>query len=231
MSYSFKNCDCEKCELRKIFLSPDGMEDLETACSQKIEKKYKKGDTIIEEGSEISEFIYLKEGLVKLYRKDNSSHDQIISISKPYDFVSLLSVFSGHKYNYSVTALEASTTCVFALNEVKDSAEANGRIGLNLIERVSKATDQIILTNLEIRKRHLKGRVAYILLYFTDYLYHTDNFELPVSRKEVAEWISMTPENVIRTLSEFNKDGIIKLDGKNVVLNDKKRLEKISNLG
>ena len=56
-------------------------------------------------------------------------------------------------------------------------------------------------------------------------------FELPVSRREIAEYIGMTTENVIRTLSEFRRDKLIKINGKEIEIADYDTLEKISNFG
>jgi CRP/FNR family transcriptional regulator len=102
---------------------------------------------------------------------------------------------------------------------------------MDLMTRVSEATDKIVLDNLEIKRKYLKGRVAHVLLYFSNYIYERDEFELPISRREIAEYIGMTTENVIRTLSEFRKDKIIKIFGKDILIADKKRLESISELG
>ena len=80
-------------------------------------------------------------------------------------------------------------------------------------------------------KRNLKGRVAYILLFFKNHIYQAAEFELPISRKEIAEYIGMTTENVIRALTEFRKDNIIKIYGKVIEITDIKRLESISKHG
>jgi CRP/FNR family transcriptional regulator len=101
-------------------------------------------------------------------------------------------------------------------------------LAMDLMSKVSEATDKIIIENLEIKRKHLRGRVAHVILYFTDYVYGRDEFELPVSRREIAEYIGMTTENVIRTLSEFRTDKIIKIYGKEILITDKKRLQDIS---
>ena len=93
------------------------------------------------------------------------------------------------------------------------------------------ATLESILDSLEIKRKHLKGRVAHVLLYFANHIYENNEFELPISRREIAEYIGMTTENVIRTLSEFRKDKIIKIFGKDIQIADKKRLENISKFG
>jgi CRP/FNR family transcriptional regulator len=204
--------------------------DIEMMCSRKIERSYRKGDIIIQEGDEIKEFTYLKSGLVKLYRKGSNDREQIICFAMPLDFVSLLSIFSEDKYNYSVTALLDSVTCSMDLNEIKVLANQNGRFATGMMQKVNKATDRIILDFLEVKQRRLFGRIAYILLYFSKSIFKNTTFELPVSRKEIAEYIGMTVENVIRTLSDLRKDGIIKIYGPVIEISDMERLERISEL-
>jgi CRP/FNR family transcriptional regulator len=182
------------------------------------------------EGDPIKNFIYLKQGLVKIYRHAEQNKEQIICFSLPLDFVSLLSVFSEKQYKYSVAALEDSTTCNISLDEVKNIATSNGKFALSLIEKVNKATDKIILDFLKLKQKRLNGRIAYILLFFSNDIYHSNSFKLPVSRKEIAEYIGMTVENVIRTLSEFRKDGIIKIFGPVIEIVDEERLARIVEL-
>lgn len=223
-------CNCEGCELKSIFFQNVSNMDIEMMCSRKSERSYRKGDIIIQEGDEIKEFTYLKSGLVKLYRKGSNDREQIICFAMPLDFVSLLSIFSEEKYNYSVTALLDSVTCSMDLNEIKVLANQNGRFATGMMQKVNKATDRIILDFLEVKQRRLFGRIAYILLYFSKSIFKNTTFELPVSRKEIAEYIGMTVENVIRTLSDLRKDGIIKIYGPVIEISDMERLERISEL-
>jgi len=224
-------CSCENCQLKSLFFSHVQLNELTDICDIKIEKQFFKGDFIIKEGDKIEEFLYMKEGLVKLSRFSIDGKEQIISFSKPFDFVSLLSVFSSTNYKYSVSAIENTTVCVLDLDVVKRHARQNAMFTMDLMSHISEATDKIILDNLEIKRKNLKGRVAHVLLYFADYIYSKDEFELPISRREIAEYIGMTTENVIRTLSEFRKDKIIKIFGKDILIADKKRLESISEFG
>ena len=102
---------------------------------------------------------------------------------------------------------------------------------MGLIEKMSAVSDKIILESLEIRKKHLRGRVAHLLIYFYEQVYHQVEFELPLSRKEIAEYVGMTTENVIRTMSEFRKDKIISISGKTIEIRDMDALRSISNYG
>lgn len=231
MMKSPMKCSCEQCQLKTLFFSNVTINELTDICEIKEEKSYSKGEQIIKEGDRIDEFLYMKEGLVKLSKNSPHGKEQILSFSRPFDFVSLLSIFSSENYRYSVTAVEDSVVCLLDLNVVKNHAQQNGMFTMDLINRISEATDKIILENLEIKRKNLKGRVAHVLLYFSNYIYKSDEFDLPVSRREIAEYIGMTTENVIRSLSEFRKDKIIKIFGKDILIVDKKRLQNISEFG
>lgn len=224
-------CSCEQCELKGLFYDNLEREYSDLICAGKVEKSFRQGETIIKEGTLINDFVYLKSGLVKLYRRDDSGKEQIISIAKPFDYVSLLSVFSNDHYNYSVTALENSVTCNLSMENVRSIAKENGGLAMNLLQKMSVVADKIILDSLEIRKKQLRGRVAYLLIRFSREIYHSDEFDLPLSRKEMGEYVGMTTENVIRSLSEFRKDGILKIYGKTIQIVRMDKLQSIADFG
>ncbi len=226
-----KTCDCLSCELREVAFSNLNEEDTERICESKEEKAYAKGEIINNEGEKVRDFKYLKNGLVKLFRKSVTGDEQIITITRPYEFVSNTNVFSEGQYRYSLSALEDSVACCIRLELIKELIEKNGKFGLNLLSVLSRTSDNIITLGLEIRSRNLAGRVAYVLLYFSKVIYHSNIFDLPVSRKEIADFISMSPANVIRTFSEFRRDGIIKSFGRTLEITDMAKLEIISRRG
>lgn len=226
-----ETCNCELCDLKTLFYTHLEEQQVEAFCSGKTEKEYKKGDTIVKEGSLIQDFVYLKSGLVKLYHTDSHQKEQIITIAKPFDYISLLSVFSNNRFSYSVKAIEDSVTCCLDMQNIINLVKTNGNYAIGIIEKMSTITDNIILSTLEIRKRNLRGRVAYVLMYFHDEIYHALEFELSLSRKEIGEYIGMTTENVIRTLSEFRKDKIISINGKVIEIRDLDKLKSIAQFG
>ena len=224
-------CKCEHCDLRDLFLEMVSKDEMILLCAMKEEYSFKKGDDIIKAGELIDKFIYLKKGLVKLYVITDYGKEQIITFAKPMNFVSILSIFSGSNHNYSVMALEDSTTCNLPFADIDQLLNRNAAFARNMLGKMSRISDKIILESLEVREKNLKGRVAYLLLYFAGQIYNTLNFDLPVSRKEIANYIGMSTENVIRTLSEFRKEGIIKIFGKVIEIIELEKLKRISKLG
>ncbi len=224
-------CNCEGCSFRSMVFNNLTKQDMNSLCQGKTEKVFAKGDVVIKEGDEIKDFFYLKNGLIKLYKKISPERYQIISIAKPFDFIGLLTIFSDTHYHYSVVAIEPSTICMVDLNFIKKTIKENGSFALELLDKISKTSDHIIKLKLDINKKHLRGRIAYILLYFADNIYNSNVFDLPISRREIAELIDMTAENVIRILSEFRKDKLLSINGKTIEILNPEMMKKICIVG
>ncbi len=204
---------------------------IEQLCENKEEQAFRKGEIINLEGEKITNFKYLKSGLVKLYRRTSTGDEQVITITRPFEFVSNMSIFSEERYQYSVSALEDSVVCTVELGFIKNLFLSNGPFAMGLLTKISNINDKIIRQTLDIRQKNLIGRVAFVLLYFTNEIYNSRVFDLPVSRKEIADYIGMSTANVIRTLSDFKKEGIIRIFGKTIEIVDLARLEVISRRG
>lgn len=231
MSEKKKPCICQNCEFRDVVFAYLDEESIDQLCDNKEEQSFRKGEIINHEGEKIINFKYLKSGLVKLYRRTPNGDEQVITITRPFEFVSNMSIFSEERYQYSVSALEDSVVCAVKLDFIKELFLKNGSFAMGLLTKISVINDKIIRQTLDIRQKNLIGRVAFVLLYFTNEIYNSRVFDLPVSRKEIADYIGMSTANVIRTLSDFKKEGIIRIFGKTIEVVDLNRLEVISRRG
>ena len=223
--------NCKACIYRKLLF--DGLIDTEHDVINDSRKEYifKRGEVIRKEGEEIKSFLYLRKGLVKLYKTDKNGKDQILSINKPTDFINLLSIFSNSTYKYSISALEETHVCDVELPALLEVIKNNSGFAMRILNRISKISDEIIENRFEINQKQVKGRVAHILLFLADNIYKKNTFRMPITRREVGELISMTTENTIRTFSEFKKDGIVSFDGKVITICDYDRLKNVNKTG
>ncbi len=231
MNEKKRPCVCANCEFRDVVFSYLDDPSIDELCENKEEQFFRKGEIINHEGEKISTFKYLKSGLVKLYRRTSNGEEQVITITRPFEFVSNMSIFSEERYQFSVSALEDSVVCMVKLDFIKQLFLKNGGFAMGLLTKISMINDKIINQTLDIRQKNLVGRVAFVLLYFTRDIYRSRVFDLPVSRKEIADYIGMSTANVIRTLSDFKREGIIRVFGKTIEIVDIEKLEIISKRG
>ncbi|PIQ24824.1 MAG: hypothetical protein COW63_19585 [Bacteroidetes bacterium CG18_big_fil_WC_8_21_14_2_50_41_14] len=222
---------CSTCIYRKLLF--DKLSEVEHKIVNESRNEYlcAKGEILKKEGQKIQSFMYLRKGLVKIYKTDKYGKDHILAISRPGEFINLLSVFSGSLYNYSVAAIEETQVCEIKLSAMKSVIKSNHQFSLRLLNRISKMSEEMIAIQFDLNQKQVRGRVAYVLLMLADRIFKNHEFKMPITRREVGEMISMTTENTIRTLSEFRKDGIIDITGKNIRIRDYQRLVTVSKNG
>jgi len=79
--------------------------------------------------------------------------------------------------------------------------------------------------------KQLNGKLANSLLYLAQDKFKSDDIYSHLTRKDLAELSGMAVESVVRILSEFSDDKIIKLNGKKIEILDIEMLRKISRTG
>ena len=231
MSELLDTSHCTECAFRSLLFDKLDFDELLKMDKYKSEVRYLKGEEILIEGDKIKEFVYLKNGLVKLSKMTENNKDHIISIAKPKTFIGFLTVFSHDTYQYTITALEESTLCFVDINVVKNTIKENGTFALDVLSKISQVSDEIINRRVNICSKQLRGRIAYLLISFSKEIYYNTKFDLPLTRKEFGELIDMSTENVIRILSEFRKDELIKIGGSKIEILNFESLNKISRFG
>ncbi len=231
MSQLLDHSHCSECAFRSLLFERLTIDELLKMDKNKVEVMYSKGEKVITEGEKIKNFVYLKNGLVKLSKRTENGKDHIISVAKPKTFIGFLTVFALDYYQYTITALEESTLCFIDINSLKETIRENGSFALDVLSKISNVSDEIINRRVDICSKNLRGRIAYLLLFFSKKIYNKDAFDLPLTRKEFAELIDMSTENVIRILSEFRKDGVISISGAKIEILNPESLSMIAKFG
>ena len=104
-------------------------------------------------------------------------------------------------------------------------------LALKLLELSSSMFKDSILNFINLANKHVNGKVADILIYLSEKIYKKKEFNLTLTRKEMAEFAGCSHENIIHTLTRFHKEGIIYSEGKTINILDIARLTEICRLG
>lgn len=107
----------------------------------------------------------------------------------------------------------------------------NGAFAESLLEDISSKSlrSHIRMVNLAQKKMH--GRLAEALLYFSDDIFKSDEFEMVLSRQELGEMTNMVKESVVRILKEMEESGVISTPSSVIRILDKEKLRQISEKG
>jgi len=224
-------CNCKECVDRfcaVIVLSDQELELLEGNCA---DVSFKKGDLIIKQGSLTTNVVYIKSGLVKEHMTGPNNKEEILKITKSPSFLGMPSIFGDKINHYSSTALEDTKACFIDSDIIKSLIQQNGRFAYQILAFVCE--DQLYNFHRCVNKiqKQLHGCIADALLFFSDSIYNNDEFDLSITRNDLACLIGSSRESVTRALIDLSKDGIIDVNAKKIKILKKDRLQLISEAG
>jgi len=192
---------------------------------------YDKKEVIFRQNTRTSHIMCVKSGLVKIYKEGRNNRYIILKIAVENEFLGLMSIFGGDMHQFSASAIQTCEICFIDRHAFNTVLKANGDFSMHIISQLSK--DGLFIFNRLMSQSHkqLPGRIADVILYFSDVIYDSPEFEFPLTRRELAELAGTTKESFIRTLTEFKNDKIIELEGSKVKINSLKIIRTLSELG
>jgi len=197
----------------------------------KIELEYRPGETIIKQGSFYGNVAFLKEGLVKVYLEGDHK-DLSLKIVSANKFLGLSSLHeSKNTYLYSASAFIPCRVALYDKKVFTDIMKTNAMFTYNIVNILNENTDQIYTRFFCMTCKQAHGKIADLLLCLSGRVFKDTEFNLPISRGDFAELISLSVESVSRILKEFKEENLIEIKGSTFILKDIASLEKISNFG
>jgi len=203
------------------------LETLESKCAQ---VSYRKGEVIFKQDALSTNIIYIKTGLIKLHMA-SKNRDQIIKIVKAPAYTGIPTTFAENINQYSATALQDTVACFIDVNAFKTFINNNGDFAFEIIINLCQDSLENYKRCVNRNQKKTPGRVAETLLFFAEKIFDREEFEFPLSRNDLADLICSSRESVSRIINDFNTDGLISLEGKNIAIKNRKLLEQVAKNG
>jgi CRP-like cAMP-binding protein len=192
---------------------------------------FNKKDVVIRQGTLTSHVMFLESGMIKLFKEGKNERSIILKISTPGYLIGFNSIFGDTVFQYSATVIEDASVFFIDINTFNSVIEKNGKYGIYLLQEICKDNLNIFERITSQYQKQLPGKIADIILYFSEQIYQSDIFEFPLTRTELAELAGTTKESFIRTLTEFKNDKIIEINGKQIKLKSIDIIKTLSRLG
>ena len=209
-------------------LSP---EEAELVRASKTQVLFRKGDNLTKQGAFASYALFVINGLARQYIEGDGSRSFNLRIIKPGEFVGLSAIFTQNTFNYSSVAMTDCQVFLVEKEAIAQIVKKNGLFGFNLIKRYCEQNANLFDTLRTVLYKQMNGRMADTLLYI-DRL-KTENPEIfqLLSRKEIADFAGVSTESAVKLLKSFEKDGLIELREKDILIVNQKELQEISKKG
>ncbi|HEY5592649.1 MAG TPA: Crp/Fnr family transcriptional regulator [Paludibacter sp.] len=222
--------DCKNCPFKTKATSMLSDCSLEQLTTNHLELKLKKGDAIIKQGTYSTNVIFLRTGLAKIHLT-GPYNEQIVKLVNAPSYLGLPTTFGSKINQYSVTAVSEVEVCFIDLEVFQNILDENKEFTREIILEFCKNELESFRRCANRTQKLIRGNMADALLEFSDNIFKSDTFLLPLSQAEFANLVDTSRESISRILTEFDKDGIIKINGKQIEILNKKSLKLISQNG
>ncbi|WP_413582044.1 Crp/Fnr family transcriptional regulator [Bdellovibrio sp. HCB288] len=167
-------------------------------------RRYKAGQTIFEAGGEPLGLYKINTGLIKLDSSSSSGSAHTLRLIGPGGLVGYRALFAGENYYASAIAVEDTVLSFIPKIEILALFRNHPEAAMQFLEYLSRDLRLAEAKWTGQMDKDAAARVADAILFLQD------NFpQQNWTRKEIAQWAGTTPETVIRTLANFEKEGIV----------------------
>ncbi len=186
-------------------------------------------DTIIYREGDHSNFIYLiNTGTVKCHQIDEQGKELVTALHKEDDLFGYSSFTNNQPHKETATAIENVQMVGVSAMQFNQILDDNHKVALELMQLLSD--DLLVMKNqlLEMAYGSVNKKTAATILKFAEKINRKPEDPIKISRSDLASVAGIATETLIRALTSFKKQGIIKADGRNIKVLDLEKLKQMS---
>jgi CRP/FNR family transcriptional regulator len=215
--------NCQSCSFSHLCLPVSLNEQELESLDDIIERKrpLHKNDKLVNAGDKFHSLYAVRSGSFKSYISDKNGVEQLTSFHFPGDIIGF-DALQNDIHQSNTQALETAMVCELHYETLDQVASQYPKLRKQIMRFMSSEIkhDQEFMMLLSKRSAEEK------LLYFINHLsqrfnergYSAKQFNLPMTRSEIGNYLGLTVETISRLLTRFQKDGLIQVNGKLITI-------------
>ena len=212
-----KTCDSQNCFINR-FTTPEWKATID---KKRVALRIKKNDDLFREGDPVNGIYFIYQGRFKVFNSGYKNKTQIVRLAKSGNIIGHRGFGSLKIYPIGATALSQATVCFIPEKTFKEALKNNGELVFELLNFYADELRRAEYKLRSLSQMSARQKLAEALLTIND-IFDAEIFEgleylgLQLPRQDYADITGSSLEEVIRTLSAFNKEGLISLVGKRI---------------
>ncbi len=194
-----------------------------------VSRKYSAGETIFAEGEPCAGFFVVESGNVRIYKSSPNRREQVLSIDGPGSSIAEIPVFDGGNYPASGSAVDAVTLLFVSKADFQALCLAHPQVPLKVLRVVGARLRRLVGIIEELSFSTVRHRLASFLLRIVQKSGKRGpegvRITLPMTNQELAAQIGTVRELVSRNLSRLQAEGMLKIEGRDILVTDLQLLE------
>ncbi|GAA6206495.1 MULTISPECIES: fumarate/nitrate reduction transcriptional regulator Fnr [Thalassotalea] len=229
-SASQQHIHCQNCSISELCL-PYSLDEKELETLDEIidrKRPIHKGEQLFQDGQTMQSLYAIRSGTFKTFTVNESGEEQITGFHLAGDLLGFDAIAESEHPSFA-KALETSMVCEIPYNTLDNLSNHMPKLKKQILRMMSSEikNDQEMLTLLN--RKNAEQRLATFLCALSA-RYHArglsaTEFRLTMTRSDIGNYIGLTVETISRLLNRFNKNDLIKVDGKLITILDSDKLE------
>ncbi|MFB3921043.1 MAG: Crp/Fnr family transcriptional regulator [Terriglobia bacterium] len=216
--------------LKKVAIFADLSEkELEYLAARAVARQFKEGELLFSESEPCEGLFVVESGAIKVFKTSASGREQVLTIEGPGGSVAELPVFDGGPYPASAAAISAASVLFVSKRDFQALCVEHPQVALKVLKVMGARLRKLVGVIEELSFTTVRHRLALLLIRLAKRrgtkTARGIELTLKSSNQELAAHIGTVRELVSRNLSRFQAEGLIKLDGKTVVIPNLEAIE------
>ena len=191
---------------------------------------FKRKSHIFSQGDEPNELYYIKNGKVKVSKVNSEGKEFSISILSEKSFLGHQALIENQKYSESAVSLEDTEIVSIPKEKFLRLLSNNRRVSiefLKILNSQNKLNEKRLFSMAfdSVRKRTASALFDLCEIYKGPI--KSSEIIINISRDDLASIVGTATETVIRCLSEFKDEGIIRVQGRKIYVSSLEKLKKL----
>lgn len=169
---------------------------------------FKKGEMIYHAGDKSNSLYIVNHGKIKIYRLAETGKDILLRVLGHGEFMGELALFTESTHEDYAEAMEDTQVCMINRSDLQQFLMKYPTISIKILSEFSNRLQQTEQQSTRFVTEKVDSRIA---LYLADCSeqFKSLEFELPISKKDMASFLGTTPETISRKLTEFEERKLI----------------------
>ena len=173
-------------------------------------------DGEIQGESELAEYFYqIETGAARSYKLTDDGRRQIIAFYLPGDVIEL---GAGRRHSFSASATATCIIRVAKRTAIIAMARSNSALASEIWRRIARDQQFAEEHLVALGRKTAEERMTGFLLQMSDRSSSRPVIELPMARRDIADYLGLTVETVARTLTQLEDASVIRRSGRKVRL-------------
>ena len=197
----------------------------------KLHSSVRRNHDLFHAGESLRSLFVLRSGSAKTWNVTEAGEEHIIRFHFPGDVLGLGAI-SGGLYDCNATTLDTCSVCELPFNPFQRLAEEIPSLNYQLLKlmshEIAQEEQRIYLRANRSAPARLASFLSCLSRNFGERGFSPREFNLTMGRKEIANYLGLALETVSRTFTQFQDEGVLRVEGKHICVTDKERLNQLS---